>query len=155
MIFFIRLQQKHLNSLTKKVGTQRAKQEIKLATPDTKKILADAQHSYSLYSFHTKTLLGKIKSFLPYTKPYNARLNCAEKTKLAFIHLHDIKKQLNQPPVLKAPPREFGVVKCQSDPTLGLPRVYPSPILTAKPIQRSISAEFVSEPEYNFRLING
>lgn len=113
--FNITKHKKQLNEETGRVGVLKY-EHGKISCPGSQDILLAADLSHSLlYYQKSQSFSARIKSFIPFTTAFNARVKCAKAIDKAYLCLNEIEKGINQnknkePMVIsfiKPPPKEL------------------------------------------------
>jgi hypothetical protein len=128
--FFINLQHKALLNYSVQVSARKiaVKDKTSYGFGDAIKLVNQEVDAYRLA---TKTLFGKLKSFIPRTTAYSLRISCAKQIISAYSLIKKIDSNVEELEKNRMPAKEV-VVRSQSEGANELHRVYPSPLKRAK-----------------------
>jgi hypothetical protein len=93
--YLLKSQQENLSKYTADV----AKRKIETGASSVagcKQALEQANRSYAFYTIATKSVWGKIKSFILFTTPFNYRIRCAKDIDTAFSLLKQVDKNIKE-----------------------------------------------------------
>jgi len=125
--FFIKKQQEALIQYVAEI----AQRKVAINAPSVagcRDALENANESYNTYTLLTKRMMGKLKSIIPFTQAFEARLICARRISTAYKLLAQVDKNIAALEAAKGALRENdkAVKRSRSDEVM--PTVYPSPI---------------------------
>lgn len=126
MIFFIRYQQNKLRDLTQVIAKEKVSNNLSTSA-DVKLAIQDANQAYGIYLLQTRSMTGKILSFIPGTNAFFSRLQCSRRIKIANSQLHCVQKEIKNFKTVQPVNTPIRVVK--SAPIIPIqPKVFPSPL---------------------------
>lgn len=139
MIYFLHFRQQRLIKYAQQVAKQKAKAPACILTDDVRVSLMAVGNAYQMFSYHTKTPITKVLSYIPFTHEFKLRLIFSHSISNAHRVLQNSEKQIKE---LKPTPIQIGIrvisepIHCTVNDPLPLPKVHP-PLFTIPKNQKS------------------